>query len=267
MNESGTVAPSPDAPKIRITAVRAEHASAYVWRNPANNTDEVHVGGEPVGFIIALEDGFRVYHLGDTGLFADMAFISSYDKSDVVLIPIGGNFTMDPLDAAFATKEWLKPKVVIPMHNGTNPLAKGTAAQCQQALRNAPVKLIALKPGEKAEFWRHPRIAMRFSLRAAALILGAAVAASVAAQTPAYPGKPIRLVVPFTPGSSTDILARAIGQELTHAWGQSVIVDNVPGAGGAIVAMPGTPEAFGQHMARAITRWKPVITSGRVKAD
>ena len=51
-----------------------------------------------------------------------------------------------------------------------------------------------------------------------------------------YPAKPIRLVVPFTPGGSTDILARAIGIELTKAWGQSVIVDNVPGAGGSIGA-------------------------------
>lgn len=42
--------------------------------------------------------------------------------------------------------------------------------------------------------------------------------------------------MPFTPGGSTDILARAIGQELTRAWGQSVVVDNVPGAGGAIGA-------------------------------
>jgi len=55
------------------------------------------------------------------------------------------------------------------------------------------------------------------------------------AQSP-YPSKPIRLIVPFTPGGSTDILARSIGQELTKAWGQSVIVDNVPGAGGSIGA-------------------------------
>jgi len=75
-------------------------------------------------------------------------------------------------------------------------------------------------------------------LLAAALVLAAG---ATAAQTPAaapapYPTKPIRLVVPFTPGGSTDILARAIGMELTKAWGQAVIVDNVPGAGGSLGA-------------------------------
>ncbi len=69
-----------------------------------------------------------------------------------------------------------------------------------------------------------------------ALLAGVAVLGVAHAQTPGYPAKPIRLVVPFTPGGSTDILARAIGQELTKAWGQSVIVENVPGAGGSIGA-------------------------------
>ncbi len=55
------------------------------------------------------------------------------------------------------------------------------------------------------------------------------------AQAP-YPSKPLRLIVPFTPGGSTDILARAIGAELSVSLGQSVIIDNVPGAGGSIGA-------------------------------
>ncbi len=51
-----------------------------------------------------------------------------------------------------------------------------------------------------------------------------------------YPTRPVRMVVPFTPGGSTDILARAISQELGKAWNQSFVVDNVPGAGGSIGA-------------------------------
>jgi tripartite-type tricarboxylate transporter receptor subunit TctC len=51
------------------------------------------------------------------------------------------------------------------------------------------------------------------------------------AQSPAsrYPEKPIRIIVPFAPGGSTDVLARVIGQKLTENWGQPVIVDTRPG--------------------------------------
>lgn len=57
-----------------------------------------------------------------------------------------------------------------------------------------------------------------------------------AAQAAEYPDRPIRIIVPFTPGGSTDILARMIGQKLTEAWGQQVIADNRPGANGVVAA-------------------------------
>jgi len=68
----------------------------------------------------------------------------------------------------------------------------------------------------------------------AGLIAAAALPAAAAEDAKNYPSKPIRLVVPFTPGGSTDILARVIGMKLTEAWGKQVVIDNRPGAGGNI---------------------------------
>ena len=66
-----------------------------------------------------------------------------------------------------------------------------------------------------------------------AVVLACALPAAHAAE---YPEKPIRIIVPFTPGGSTDILARMIGQKLQEAWGQQVIADNRPGANGVVAA-------------------------------
>jgi len=51
-----------------------------------------------------------------------------------------------------------------------------------------------------------------------------------------YPVKPIRLIVPFGPGGTTDILSRVIGERLGERFGQQVLIDNRPGAGGNIAA-------------------------------
>ena len=149
-NKSGTFMPV--GPGVKVTAVRAEHSSELSWKNPATGKDEMHVGGEPLGFIIEVENGFKIYHLGDTGLFGDMKLIGEYYKPDLILIPIGGNFTMDPKDAAFATREFLKPKFAIPIHYGTLPVLKGTPAEYMDALGKTATKVFPINPGDKLEF-------------------------------------------------------------------------------------------------------------------
>ena len=66
--------------------------------------------------------------------------------------------------------------------------------------------------------------------------LALSIAFPVLAHAQAYPSQPIKMIVPFTAGGTTDILARTIGQKLSEAWRQPVIVENRPGAGGNIGA-------------------------------
>jgi len=96
-------------------------------------------------------------------------------------------------------------------------------------------------------FIKHPAITIPAVLTVAGLLCGSAVAQApstgsartkpgVEASGQAYPNKPLRLIVPFPPGGGNDILARSVGQRLSEAIGQQIIVDNRGGAGGMIGA-------------------------------
>jgi tripartite-type tricarboxylate transporter receptor subunit TctC len=86
---------------------------------------------------------------------------------------------------------------------------------------------------------------MRTNLVAIVAIALALGATGAGAQT--YPTKPVRLIVPFPPSGAADLLARMLGQKLTEAWGQTIIVDNRPGAGGNLgveIASKAAPDGY-----------------------
>ncbi len=142
MNKGGTVTPS----GIKITMTGAEH-SAGDWNDSATTTLYL---GEPVGFVIEMENGFRVYHAGDTSVFGDMALIAELWRPDLALLPIGGHYTMGPAEAAKAV-ELLGVKHVLPIHYGTFPILSGTPAELRIALDGrglGDVEVHALRPGE-----------------------------------------------------------------------------------------------------------------------
>ena len=105
MNKGGTV--SPLGPGIKIHMVPAEHSSSvdlFAIKPEATGVRNFD-GGVPVGYVIELENGFRIYHTGDTDVFGDMSLISKFYKPDLALVCIGGHFTMDPERAAYRSEE------------------------------------------------------------------------------------------------------------------------------------------------------------------
>ncbi|GAU07655.1 metal-dependent hydrolase [Desulfoplanes formicivorans] len=108
--------------------------------------------GTPVGFIIELDNGFTLYHAGDTGIFGDMSIWGELYSLDLAMLPTGGVFTMDARQAAKACS-LLKCRQAVPMHWGTFPSLDADPEQFSQQIRQlAPSTCpIIMQPGEKIE--------------------------------------------------------------------------------------------------------------------
>ncbi len=142
MNKGGTVR----AAGITVTMTHADH-SAGDWN--ADGGVPLYLG-EPAGFVVELENGFRIYHAGDTAVFGDMRLIGELYRPDLALLPIGGHYTMGPREAALAV-ELLGVKHVLPIHYGTFPILAGTPDELRAELAArglADVTVSVLRPGE-----------------------------------------------------------------------------------------------------------------------
>jgi L-ascorbate metabolism protein UlaG (beta-lactamase superfamily) len=132
MGKGGTV----DVDGVKFTLTNAFHSSS---------TPDGSYAGEPAGIVITLENGFTLYHAGDTCVFGDMQLIRRIYRPDLAIIPIGDHYTMGPREAAVAL-ELLAVKRCVPCHWGTFPLLTGTPAALRELAPD--VEIYELEPGE-----------------------------------------------------------------------------------------------------------------------
>jgi L-ascorbate metabolism protein UlaG (beta-lactamase superfamily) len=125
MNKGGTV----DARGVRVTMTHADHSAGDIY---ATAEAPIYLG-EPVGVVLELENGYRIFHAGDTALFGDLRLIGELYRPELAMLPIGGHFTMAPREAAMAI-EWLGVKDVLPLHFGTFPILTGNPDELRQEL-------------------------------------------------------------------------------------------------------------------------------------
>lgn len=139
MNKGGTV----DVAGVKVTMVHADHSCGIL------DNGQIIYGGDPCGYVIELENGFKIYHAGDTNVFGDMKIISDLYAPDLVMLPIGNLYTMGPREAAYACR-LLQPKYLIPMHFGTFPVLTGTPKELSELTSDMKkMEILPLKPGEK----------------------------------------------------------------------------------------------------------------------
>lgn len=105
--------------------------------------------GEPAGIVIRM-GGKVVYHCGDTGLFLDMRLIGEIDKIDVMLVPIGDNFTMG-IDDAVKAVEFVNPNLAIPMHYNTFSVIPADPLEFKRKVEAAGKKCKIMEFGETFE--------------------------------------------------------------------------------------------------------------------
>jgi L-ascorbate metabolism protein UlaG (beta-lactamase superfamily) len=138
MNKGGTV----EIAGCRAHMVHAVHSCGIT------DGDQVLYGGEAAGYVLELEDGFKLYHSGDTAVFTDMALIGKLLAPDIAMLPIGDHYTMGPRSAAEAVR-MLGVRKVIPMHFGTFPILTGTPDDLRKEAADVRgLEVLDLRPGE-----------------------------------------------------------------------------------------------------------------------
>jgi L-ascorbate metabolism protein UlaG (beta-lactamase superfamily) len=130
---------------VQVTATHAFHSSSITEEDGT-----IVYAGDPMGYIIEFESGFRLYHAGDTAVFGDMQLIGELYRPDLALLPIGNGTVMSPFEAAHAVR-LLGIRHIVPIHYGTFPFLPGTPEEFQEHLSTlAPSAVVhVMRPGDE----------------------------------------------------------------------------------------------------------------------
>ncbi|MGC8792782.1 MAG: metal-dependent hydrolase [Bryobacteraceae bacterium] len=142
MNKGGTLQLGP----LRVTMTHAVHSSGI------EEDGRMIYGGEAAGYVLHVPDGRRIYCAGDTNVFSDMQLIAQLYRPQLAVLPVGGLYTMSPVEAALACK-MLRPAKVIPTHYGTFPALSGRPQELAELIQDLPeTEVWTLQPGKPVKW-------------------------------------------------------------------------------------------------------------------
>jgi L-ascorbate metabolism protein UlaG (beta-lactamase superfamily) len=133
--------------EVMVAMTPAVHSSSVFNPKAGPNEPERAYGGNPAGFVLAIQNGPTIYHSGDTAYFKDMETIGESYAIDLALLNIGGHFGMEPKMAARAAQS-VRAKLAVPHHFGTSPGMTQSAAGFAAELKRLKIGFYEMKPGE-----------------------------------------------------------------------------------------------------------------------
>lgn len=119
---------------VTVTMAQARHSSSY---NETNGTPVY--AGESAGYVFDFVNDYTLYHSGDTALMSDMKLIQDMYEPDIAILSSSGHFTMGPKEAAYAVKNLLEVKYVIPSHTFPTSKTATSPESLKDLLKTFPV--------------------------------------------------------------------------------------------------------------------------------
>jgi L-ascorbate metabolism protein UlaG (beta-lactamase superfamily) len=139
-NHGGAV----DCGGFTVSFVNALHSSSTGYKPP------IYLGN-PLGLIVQAAGEPTLYHMGDTGIFGDMALIAELYEPEIGLVPIGDRYTMGARLAAIACKRFFKFRRIVPCHYGTFPILDQTADKFLSEMGADKSKVLVPERGEAVD--------------------------------------------------------------------------------------------------------------------